>query len=77
MLGGWFAIILVLSLYRQRKAGNGRLLEETQEGHVEYAFGEMSNDCREIRSGILFGTPATGSKLNVQIGDGCATCQSM
>ena len=45
LLGRWFAITLVFSLCRRRRAGRGRSLEEIQEGPIEYAFSKMSNDC--------------------------------
>ena len=45
LLEGWFVVIFVFSLYRQRRAGRGRSPEVTQDDPVEHAFSKMYNDC--------------------------------
>ena len=76
-LGGWFVITLVFSLCRRCRAGRGRSPEETQEGPSSMLLAKWVMIAHKIRPGILFGTPAIRSGLDIHIGGGEATCQSM
>ena len=73
-LGGWFAITIVFSLYRWRRAGR---LKRPRKVLSSMLLAKWVIIAYEIRSGILFGMPTTGSGLDVRIGGGCAMCQFM
>ena len=74
LLGGWFAVTLVFSLYRRCRAGH---LKRPRNVLSSMLLAKWVMIAREIQSGILFGTTTTGSGLDVQTRGGRATCQFM